>query len=248
MAHQSTLRQIVLDTETTGKELKNGDRVIEIGCVEVIDRKPTGRTFQAYVNPVGAIMTPRALEIHGITMEFLADKPQFSQICDEFCAFIQGAEILIHNAPFDEALLNMELAKVGKPSIWQIASKITDTYLMAQSLYPKQANGLDKLCARLGVSNEHRTFHGALLDAQLLSEVYFKMTEGQSPYIDDAEIGQRPRPPVVFLENRKPGVIFKPSDAEHAAHEMYLNALEKATKKPSIWRSSMSPVSKPPAP
>ena len=245
MANSPTLRQIVLDTETTGKEVKKGDRVIEIGCVEVIDRQPTGRTFQVYLNPVGATMHPEAFGVHGISMEFLADKPQFSQHCEDFCSFIQGAEILIHNAPFDEAFLNMELAKVGKPPIWQIASKITDTYVMAQSLYPKQANGLDKLSKRLGISTEHRTFHGALLDAQLLSEVYFKMTEGQSPYIDDAEIGQRPRPPVVYIEDRKPGPLFKPSNSQMVAHEEYLNDLEKITKKTSVWRSS-TPAAKPP--
>lgn len=244
---QKPIRQVVLDTETTGLFVKNGDRVIEIGCVEIIDRQPTGRTFHAYLNPMGAPIPPDSLKIHGLTPEFLADKPQFSQVCADFCSFIQGAEILIHNAPFDEGFLNSELAKVGKKPIWEIAAKITDTYLMAQSLYPKQANGLDKLCARLEISTAHRELHGALLDANLLTEAYLKMTEGESPYIDDAEIGKRPRPPVAYIADRKPGPIYAPSDEARAQHEAYLDGLEKSTKKPSVWRSGPS-ASKAPAP
>ena len=240
MSDTHSLRQVVLDTETTGLEVKHGHRIIEIGCVEIIDRVPTGRTFHCYLNPVGATIEEKAQETHGLTLEFLSDKPQFSQIANDFCKFVAGSEILIHNAPFDTGFLNAELARVGKPPIWQIAQIVTDTYLMAQSLFPKQANGLDKLCDRLGISREHRTFHGALLDAQLTTDAYLKMTEGQSPYIDDAEIAKQPRPQIVLLENRNPGVLFQPSVQDITAHEKYLDALEAANKKPSVWRSVSS--------
>ena len=232
------IRQIFLDTETTGREHKAGHRVIEIGCVEVIDRQPTTRTFQCYLNPVGAIMDPGAQAIHGLSMEFLSDKPQFSQKVQEFIDFIQGAEVLIHNAPFDEGFLNAELARVGRPAIWSIASKITDTYIMAQSLYPKQHNGLDKLCDRLEIDRQHRTHHGALLDAQLLCDAYLKMTKDQSPYIDDAEIGRQPRPPIHYLTERKSGIIVATRPDDLLAHEKYLDDLEAINKKTSVWRSN----------
>lgn len=248
MPNHTAHRQVVLDTETTGMEVKKGHRVVEIGLVELIDRVPTGRTFQTYLNPVGAAMDPEAQKVHGLSMEFLADKPQFSQKCAEFCSFIQGAEVLIHNAAFDEGFLNAELARVNKPPIWEIASKITDTYMMAQSVFPKQANGLDKLCKRLEISNEHRKFHGALLDAELLTEVYLKMTQDQSPYIDDAEIGKLPRPPIALISGRKPGLVISLSTEDKQAHEAYLDELEKTTKKPSIWRSGPSSASKSPSP
>lgn len=238
MSDTPSLRQVVLDTETTGLEVKQGHRIVEIGCVEIIDRVPTGRTFHCYLNPVGATMEEKAQETHGLSMDFLSDKPQFSQVANDFCKFVAGSEILIHNAPFDTGFLNAELARVGKPPIWQIAQVITDTYLMAQSLFPKQANGLDKLCDRLSISREHRTFHGALLDAQLTTDAYLKMTEGQSPYIDDAEIAKQPRPPIVFIENRKPSALFQPSAEDLQAHEKYLDDLEAGNKKPSVWRSA----------
>jgi DNA polymerase-3 subunit epsilon len=241
-------RQVVLDTETTGVDVKKGHRVIEIGLVELIDRVATGRTFQTYLNPMGATMDPEAEKVHGLSLAFLADKPQFSQKCAEFCSFIQGAEVLIHNAAFDEGFLNAELARVNKPPIWEIAAKITDTYMMAQSVFPKQANGLDKLCKRLEISNEHRTFHGALLDAELLTEVYLKMTQDQSPYIDDAEIGKLPRPPVAYISDRKPGPALTLSVEDKQAHESYLDELEKANKKPSVWRSGPVSSSKAPSP
>lgn len=241
MSESTPLRQIFLDTETTGLEHKNGDRIIEIGCVEMINRIPTGRTLQLYINPVGATMSPEAQKVHGITMEFLSDKPQFSQIADQFCDFVRGAELLIHNAPFDEGFLNAELARVGKLPIWQIAVKTTDTYLMAQSLHPKQKNGLDPLCDRHNISRAERVFHGALLDAQLLCDVYLAMTENSSPYIDDAEIAKSERPPIVFVQNRAPGVLFTPSEADVALNEEYMNALETANKKPPVWRLSGLP-------
>ena len=234
------LRQIFLDTETTGREHKAGHRVIEIGCVEVIDRVITDRTFHCYLNPVGATMEPEAQKIHGISMEFLSDKPQFSQKCQEFIDFIQGAEILIHNAPFDEGFLNAELGRVGRPAIWSIASKITDTYIMAQSLYPKQHNGLNKLCDRLEISREHRVKHGALLDAQLLCDAYLKMTQDQSPYIDDALIAKQPRPAIQYLTQRTPGIVIAASAQDASTHEAYLDGLESVNKQPSLWRVSTS--------
>jgi DNA polymerase-3 subunit epsilon len=238
MADHTPVRQIVLDTETTGTEHKLGHRVIEIGCLEIIDRKLTGRSFHCYLNPVGATMDPGAQQVHGLTMEFLADKPQFSQKAQEFCDFIKGAEVLAHNSPFDEGFLNAELARVGKPSIWQIANKVTDTYPMAQSVFPGKKNGLDALCQRLEISNAHRTLHGALLDAELLAEVYLKMTENASPYIDDAEIAKIPRPPVVRVSGRAPGALFTPSPSDVSSHEAYLDDLEKINKKPPVARQS----------
>ena len=238
MADSAPVRQIVLDTETTGKEHKLGHRVIEIGCIELIDRKPTGRTLHFYLNPVGATMDPEAQAVHGISMEFLADKPQFSQIAQQFCDFVRGGEILAHNSAFDEGFLNAELARVGQPPIWQIAHKVTDTYTMAQSLFPGKKNGLNALCERMEVSTANRTFHGALLDAQLLTDVYLKMTENESPYIDDAEIGRRPRPAIVRVEGRSPGVLFVASPEDLAAHESYLDGLEKANKKPPVARQN----------
>ena len=239
-------RQIILDTETTGMFPANGDRIVEIGAVELVNGQKTGNTFHAYVNPVGATMHPDAFKTHNISMEFLADKPLFSQIYDDLHNFCKGAEVLMHNAPFDEKFLNAELERAGKKPFWSIAAKVTDTLKIAQSIYPRKANSLDKLCERLEISNEHRTYHGALLDAELLADVYIKMTEGQAPFIDDTEIAKQPRPPVQFIQNRKPKPPMAVSALDMEAHEKYLDSLEKSTKSTSVWRSAATP--KPPSP
>ena len=252
MAQEKKIRQVVLDTETTGLKVSQGHRVIEIGCVELVDRKRTGRTFHAYLNPAGQAIEPEAFKIHQISPEFLADKPLFSQVANDFVNFVSGAEVLIHNAAFDEGMLSAELARINKPPLWKLC-KITDTYPIAKGLLsggdgaegadgekkkPK-GYGLDPLCKFLGIdlSAREEKGHGALLDAELLADVYLKMTEGRDAFIDDAAIGREPRPPVVFVENRKPGAIFALSDEDCARHEAYLDDLERATKKPSVWRA-----------
>jgi DNA polymerase-3 subunit epsilon len=174
------MRQIVLDTETTGLEWKKGNRVVEIGCVELVERRPTGRTFQRYLNP-GREFEPGAQEVTGLTLEFLADKPRFEEIVDAFLEFIDGAELVIHNAAFDVGFLDNELSLLGRQH-GRLAdrARILDSLELARQRFPGQRNSLDALCKRLGVDNAHRQLHGALLDAQLLADAYLALTAGQS--------------------------------------------------------------------
>lgn len=173
------MRQIVLDTETTGLSWEKGNRVVEIGCVELVERRPTGRTFQRYLNP-GCEFEPGAQEVTGLTVEFLADKPRFADVVEEFLAFVDGAEVIIHNAAFDIGFLDSELARIG-PQHGRMRERVQveDSLAMARQRFPGQRNSLDALCKRLGVDNSHRQLHGALLDAQLLAEAYLAMTTGQ---------------------------------------------------------------------
>lgn len=174
------MRQIVLDTETTGLEWKKGNRVVEIGCVELMERRPTGRTYQQYMHP-DREFEPGAQEVTGLTLEFLADKPRFAEIADAFLDFIDGAELIIHNAAFDVGFLDNELSMLG-PRYGRLSDRVSgieDSLDMARKRYPGQRNSLDALCKRLGVDNGHRQLHGALLDAQLLAEVYLALTSGQ---------------------------------------------------------------------
>ncbi len=173
------MRQIVLDTETTGLEWKKGNRVVEIGCVELVERRPTGRTFHQYIRP-DRDFEQGAAEVTGLTLEFLADKPPFEQIADEFLAFVEGAELVIHNAAFDMGFLEYELSRLGE-GYGKLRDRVTveDSLTLARQRYPGQRNSLDALCKRLGVDNTHRQLHGALLDAQLLAEVYLALTAGQ---------------------------------------------------------------------
>jgi DNA polymerase-3 subunit epsilon len=203
------MRQIVLDTETTGLEWKKGNRVVEIGCVELMERRPTGRTYHQYIHP-DREFEPGAQEVTGLTLEFLADKPRFAEIADAFLEFIDGAELIIHNAAFDIGFLNHELSLLGdRYGRMQDRVSVEDSLDMARQRYPGQRNSLDALCKRLGVDNAHRQLHGALLDAQLLAEVYLALTAGQSEIgfgspdaeekrsagivIADAALGPRPR-------------------------------------------------------
>lgn len=175
------MRQIVLDTETTGLEWKKGNRVVEIGCVELVERRPTGRTYQQYIHP-DREFEPGAQEVTGLTLEFLADKPRFAEIADAFLAFIDGAELIIHNAAFDVGFLDNELSMLG-PQYGRLRDRVSgieDSLDMARKRYPGQRNSLDALCKRLDVNNAHRQLHGALLDSQLLAEVYLALTSGQS--------------------------------------------------------------------
>ena len=179
------MRQIILDTETTGLSAENGDRIIEIGCVELLNRKLTRNNLHHYVNPERDSHED-ALKVHGISNEFLRDIPKFAQIAEELLAYLDGAELIIHNAPFDVAFLNKELERLGKGPITGYVAKITDTLAMAKDMFPGKRNSLDALCDRLEVDNSGRTLHGALLDAELLADVYINMTRGQDALLIDA--------------------------------------------------------------
>ena len=174
------MRQIVLDTETTGLSWEKGNRVVEIGCVELFERRPTGRTFHCYLNPE-CPFEPGAQEVTGLTLEFLADKPKFADVVEDFLAFIEGAELVIHNAAFDVGFLDSELSRLG-PQYGRVRERasVEDSLELARQRFPGQRNSLDALCKRLGVDNSHRQLHGALLDAQLLMEAYLALTSGQS--------------------------------------------------------------------
>ena len=180
------MRQVVLDTETTGLEWQKGNRVVEIGCVELVERRPTGRTFHRYLKP-DREFEPGAQEVTGLTLDFLADKPRFAEIADEFLAFIDGAELIIHNAAFDLGFLNAELARLDGAGRIQDRCTVEDTLLMARQRYSGQRNSLDALCKRLGVDNSQRQLHGALLDAQILMDVYLALTSGQGEIGFDSE-------------------------------------------------------------
>jgi DNA polymerase-3 subunit epsilon len=182
----SQIRQIVLDTETTGLNPRTGDRVIEIGCVELINRKLTGNNFHAYINPERD-SDPRALEIHGLTTEFLSDKPRFAEIAESLAQYVQGAEVIIHNASFDLGFLDAEYEKMKLPSFTSLVNNVIDTLIRAKEMHPGKRNSLDALCDRYGISNAHRQLHGALLDAELLADVYLAMSRGQNSFVIDVE-------------------------------------------------------------
>jgi len=183
-----TLREIIFDTETTGLSAKDGDRVIEIGAVELINRFPTGKTFHMFINPVGKEVHPDALNIHGISNEFLNDKPKFAEIYEDFEVFFGEGNLVAHNASFDMGFLNAELKRIGKPALAD--NRVVDTLLIARKKFPGQRNSLDALCARLGVDNSHREKHGALLDSEILAEVYIELLGGrQATLVLDHETG-----------------------------------------------------------
>ncbi len=231
------MRSIILDTETTGLDPANGHRIVEIGGIEVVNRGITGRDFHTYLNP-DRDSDPGALDVHGLTTEFLADKPRFPDVIDEFLAFIDGAELIIHNAPFDVRFLNAELDRIGRPPVTTFCNGVTDSLAHAKTLYPGKRNSLDALCERYGISNAHRTLHGALLDSRLLAEVWLAMTRGQdSLLIDHFEVpdgtvanGQGSRTEAFDLP------VIAPSPAELEAHQQYLAALDKAVKGECLWR------------
>lgn len=231
------MRQIVLDTETTGLEVGKGHRVIEIGCIELTERRPTGNTFHKYLNPQRAI-DEGARAVHGISDEFLLDKPRFAEIADEFVAFIAGAELIIHNAAFDVAFLNAELALVGaRLSTIEQHACVLDTLPLAREKYPGQKNTLDALCKRLSVDNRHRELHGALLDAQLLAEVYLAMTGGQGDLgLAGAGFERVSTPvPAASPANRPALRVRRANAVELAAHAMHLLRLDAASKGRCLW-------------
>lgn len=230
------MRQIVLDTETTGLEVGRGHRIIEIGCVELVERRLTGRSFHRYLNPERAI-DPGAIAVHGIRDEILLDKPRFAEVVHEWLEFVRGAELLIHNAAFDVGFLDAELALAG-PQHGRVAdhASVVDTLAMAREKYPGQKNTLDALCKRLGVDNAHRELHGALLDARLLAEVWLAMTTGQSAlgFLQEtpAAVAALAKPLAVSGTSR----VLRADVAAEAAHAARLAALAKACKSGSLWR------------
>ena len=228
-------RQIVLDTETTGLDPKTGNRIVEIGCIELVNRRASGRTLHYYLNPERD-SEPAALDIHGLTREFLGDKPKFAEIASDLCGFVENCELLIHNAPFDLAFLDAEFARVLRPVFAQHCASIIDTLQLAKELHPGKRNSLDALCERYGISNARRTLHGALLDAELLAEVYLAMTRGQESLVIDID---RPRPspsPSFSPWSERPLRVQKADAAEVALHEALLDAIEKEVQGAAVWR------------
>ena len=228
------MRQVVLDTETTGLSWEKGNRVVEIGCVELVERRPTGRTFQRYLNPQREF-EPGAQEVTGLTLEFLADKPKFEEVAEEFLAFIEGAELVIHNAAFDVGFLDYELSLLGEPArTIRALCGVEDSLGLARQRFPGQRNSLDALCRRLGVDNSHRHLHGALLDAQILVDVYLALTSGQGEIGFAAEEAART---VVaeFASAGGPRPRITATAEDLAAHDARLAALRKKAGGRVVW-------------
>lgn len=229
-------RQIILDTETTGLNAATGDRVIEIGCVEMVNRRLTGRNLHFYINPEREI-DPGAMAVHGITNEFVADKPKFAEVVNEIRDYVQGAEAIIHNAAFDLGFLDMEFQRLGLPTFREHLSGHIDTLLEARRMFPGKRNSLDALCDRLGVSNAHRTLHGALLDAELLAEVYLAMTRGQNTLvIDMLETGDGASAEAVAVDLSALELpVLLATEAEASAHAGVLKEIDKASGGKTVW-------------
>ncbi len=232
------MRQLVLDTETTGLNARTGDRIIEIGCVELVNRRLTGNNLHFYVNP-GRDSDPGALAVHGLTTEFLSDKPRFADIAAELRDFVAGAELIIHNAPFDIGFMDVEFALLGLPGVNELCGGVIDTLVSAKQMFPGKRNSLDALCDRFGISNAHRTLHGALLDSELLAEVYLSMTRGQESLVIDM-LGDIPSDrsglsPHIALDDLDLPVLAASED-ELSAHLAVLDDLDKAVKGVSVWR------------
>ncbi|MEJ2088759.1 MAG: DNA polymerase III subunit epsilon [Gammaproteobacteria bacterium] len=234
------MRQVVLDTETTGLETARGHRIIEIGGVELIDRRFTGRQLHKYINPERDI-DDGAFEVHGLSAEFLADKPRFAELAEEILEFLEGAELIIHNAPFDVSFLDYELSLLNAPRrrISQMC-QVTDSLALARHKHPGQKNSLDALCRRYEVDNSARTLHGALLDAEILADVYLLMTGGQTALFsldgDDEPLAATDEQSIEIAADRPPLAIIRASEAEVAAHEAWLDVLDAESKSGSVWR------------
>ncbi len=235
------MRQIVLDTETTGLHTAEGHRIIEIGCVEIYQRRLTGRHYHQYLQPDREI-DAGALEVHGISAEFLSDKPRFGEVVDDFLGFIDGAELVIHNAPFDIGFLRHELALLGQdPDRIAALSAVVDTLMLARGLHPGQKNSLDALCRRYSIDNSQRTLHGALLDAEILAEVYLAMTGGQSALLLEQERDEANHQSgaVRRLPDSRPGLpVIRANPDELALHERRLDAIDRACGDICVWRRS----------
>ncbi len=236
------MRQIVLDTETTGLDPSAGHRIIEIGCVELVERKLTGNTFHQYINPQRKV-DDGAIEVHGITNEFLEDKPYFADIYDDFLKFIQGAELVIHNAPFDVGFINHEIAHLEKSSGRSLKKiedccTILDTLKMARDMHPGQKNTLDALCKRYYIDNSNRELHGALLDSEILADVYLAMTGGQTRLtLSDSDEAGHEETIKRLSEDREPLKILRATEEELINHKNYLDMIEKKSGGEVIWRT-----------
>jgi DNA polymerase-3 subunit epsilon len=236
------MRQIVLDTETTGLEPSQGHRIIEIGCVELRDRRVTGHDYHQYLQPDRDI-DDGAIEVHGITNEFLEDKPRFDDVVKDFVEYVRGSELIIHNAPFDVGFINHELAKMG--STWgkiEDHCRVLDTLAMARDLHPGQRNSLDALCKRYDVDNSARELHGALLDARILADVYLAMTGGQASLVLGAESSDGEEQSIETLQrissDRPPLKVILANETELQAHIEYLDSIDKASDGQCRWRST----------
>jgi DNA polymerase-3 subunit epsilon len=234
-----TNRIVVLDTETTGLNPQEGHRIIEIGCVELVKRRLTGKRFHVYINP-DRIIDEGAIAVHGITNQFLDDKPQFEQIVEDFIAFIRGAELVIHNAPFDVGFINHEFSRLkDRVGAVEDYSEVFDTLAYARKKHPGQRNSLDALCKRYGIDNSHRDLHGALLDAEILADVFLLMTGGQSSLLDEGQSGMdesSANTSVIRVSANRPALkVIRCNDEELTAHQQRLEAIEKASGGACIW-------------
>jgi len=234
------MRQIFLDTETTGLSPESGDRIIEIGCVEMLNRRLSGRDLHFYLNPQRP-NSEDAVKVHGLTDEFLADKPLFESVADELLDYLSGAEVVIHNAAFDIGFLNEELKRIGRPRVTDYTAGVTDSLTMAREIFPGKSNSLDALCKRLEVDNSNRSLHGALLDAGLLAEVYIRMTRGQNSLVIDAlePSAEQIAIAAIDLSAFTLPVLLATGD-EAQAHAMLLGELDKASGGKTIWRTLMA--------
>ena len=229
------MRQIVLDTETTGLDPRHGHRIIEVACIEMENRRLTGHHLHKYINPEREI-DEGAQAVHGISLEFLADKAKFADVVDEFLDFINGAELIIHNAPFDLGFLNAELSRLDRVPVETLCNGVTDTLRMAKDLHPGKRNSLDALCERYEIDNSQRTLHGALLDTELLAEVFLAMTRGQNTLMIEPDAAPRTQSGKGgHAIERKPLLVRRASDAEIADHERVLAAIDKETRGGCLW-------------
>lgn len=240
------MRQIVLDTETTGLEISENHRIIEIGGVEIVDRKLTGNHYHQYIQPDRTI-DAGALEVHGISSEFLEDKPRFEQIADAFLEFVEGAEVIIHNAAFDVSFLDYEFRLCSANTRMDlICDSVTDSLLLARKQFPGQRNSLDALCRRLDIDNSRRKLHGALLDAEILAEVYLRMTGGQSSLGFDLDISQDKNADsndlLVDPLQYPPQVVLQATEEEQQAHLVWLEKLQKESAGGCVWSASTNPT------
>jgi DNA polymerase-3 subunit epsilon len=233
------MRQIILDTETTGLDPALGHRIIEIAAVEIVNRRFTDRHYHQYVNPQREI-DAGALEVHGITTDFLADKPKFREVAKDMLAFIEGAELIIHNAPFDVAFLNNELALIEMQALGIFCPQVTDTLKMAKGLHPGKRNSLDALCERYEIDNSARSLHGALLDARLLAEVYLSMTRGQESLLMDMGEMQAPALDLAFAGGSVELIVLRASEEELVEHSRQLEDIDKASKGACVWKRALA--------
>ena len=232
------MRQIVLDTETTGLDPTQGHRVVELACVEMENRSLTGRHLHLYLNP-DRDSDPEALAVHGLTTEFLSGYPRFEEVAQQLVEYVKGAEVIIHNAAFDVKFLNAELSRAGLPAFPDLCSKVTDSLLYARELHPGKRNSLDALCERYGISNAHRTLHGALLDSELLADVWLAMTRGQDALLMDFEETEASSSSSAAGMGQFDASVLKivlANESELQAHNSYLEDLDKSAGKPCVWR------------